>query len=70
MRSPLATDTQSPFAVSPGRAAELLDCSRGTIYNLIARGELPSFLVGTCRRIKLQAIREYIARQEAREEAS
>jgi excisionase family DNA binding protein len=63
-------EVQPPLAVSPGKAAELLDCSRGTIYNLLARGELPSFLVGKSRRIKLQSIHDYITRQETRHEAS
>lgn len=52
-------------AVRPARAAELLDVSRATIYNLMAQGELPSFRVGQSRRILLATIEAYIARQQA-----
>lgn len=60
---------ERPVAVRPARAAELLDVSRATIYNLMARGELPSFHVGQSRRILLADIEAYIAQQQAREVA-
>jgi excisionase family DNA binding protein len=54
-------------AIRPGKAAELLDCSRAKIYQLIADGELRSFKIGRGRRILLADLDAYIARQAARE---
>lgn len=39
------------LAYSPAEAAEALGVTRQTIYNLIARGQLRRFHVGTCARI-------------------
>lgn len=54
------------MAVRPERAAELLDVSRATIYNLMSRGELRSFMVGRSRRIAREEIQGYIDRQSGR----
>jgi excisionase family DNA binding protein len=48
--------------VRPERAAELLDCGRSTIYELLATGQLHSVKIGKLRRIPLSAIDEYVAR--------
>jgi putative molybdopterin biosynthesis protein len=65
-----SADACGHLAVRPGKAADLLDVSRATIYNLMDRGELPSFTVGRSRRILLAEIEAYIGRQQARELAS
>lgn len=39
------------LAYKPQTAARLLDCSRQHVYNLLARGELRSVLIGASRRI-------------------
>jgi excisionase family DNA binding protein len=65
-----AAPAQDAIAVRPAKAAEMLDVSRATIYNLIAQGELRSFRVGQSRRILLAEIAAYITRQQAQEIAS
>ena len=42
---------QTAIAVSPAKAAEMLGVSRGTIYNLIQRGELRRSKIGRSTRI-------------------
>jgi excisionase family DNA binding protein len=39
--------------ISPQELQELLGCGRTFIYELLARGELPSYKIGKLRRIKL-----------------
>ncbi len=41
---------------SPTEVADLLSVSRQTIYNLMDRGELPSYRIGRSRRIHIDAI--------------
>ena len=43
--------TQTAIAVSPAKAADMLGVSRGTIYNLIERGELRRSKIGRSARI-------------------
>jgi excisionase family DNA binding protein len=47
------------FAVKPERAASMLDISRAKIYELLARGELPSFTIDSSRRIRVEDIHKY-----------
>jgi excisionase family DNA binding protein len=46
-----STDLDGLIAVSPGRAAEMTDLSRATIYNLIERGVLRRSKIGRSTRI-------------------
>ncbi len=46
---------------SPTEVAELLSVSRQTIYNLMDRGELPSYRIGRSRRIHIDAINALLA---------
>lgn len=48
---------QQPLLLKAGNAARLLDCSRSTIYALIARGELRVVRVGNLLRVPLSEIR-------------
>lgn len=53
-----------PQLLSVARAAEILDCSRGHIYDLIKRGEIPASDIGIGRaktRITEKALAAYIA---------
>lgn len=45
------TKNQSDW-VSIGNAAEILDCSKDTIRNMIARGQLNAYRIGHMIRIK------------------
>lgn len=56
-------ETPESGAVRPAGAAELLDVSRNTIYELMASGELPSFKIGRGRRIRVSDISDYMDRQ-------
>jgi prophage regulatory protein len=47
----------------PGEVAEAIGVSRSKTYELIAAGDIPSVFVGNCRRVPLDALRQWIDRQ-------
>jgi len=49
----------------PEEAAHAMSIGRGKVFELIARGELPSVLVGGSRRVPVEAIRAWIAKRIA-----
>ncbi len=51
--------------LKPAQAAEALQLSRAKLYSLIAGGELKSIKIGGARRIPIEALREFVARQLA-----
>jgi hypothetical protein len=51
-----------PLAVSPRRAAFLLDCGVTRVYELINSGELESYKEGSSRKITMRSIRTRIER--------
>lgn len=56
------TETE-PLVVKPSRACFLLNCGNTRCYELIASGELESYLDGRSRKITVSSIRSYIARR-------
>jgi hypothetical protein len=54
-----------PLVVKPKVAWKLLGCSNTRGYELLAAGELDSFLDGRSRKITIESIRHYIARRLA-----
>jgi hypothetical protein len=58
------------LVVSPRRARHMLDCGNTRLYELLAAGELDSFLDGRSRKITVDSIHRYIARRLARTEAT
>lgn len=54
----------APFAVSPDEAARLAGIGRTTLYAALAKGDLPSIKIGTRRLIRVDAIRDWLARNE------
>jgi excisionase family DNA binding protein len=48
---------------TPSRAADELGVSRSKVYELIARGDIPTILVGSRRRIPVDALRTWIRRR-------
>jgi excisionase family DNA binding protein len=48
--------------LKPEEAAEVLSIGRSKVYELIGTGELPSVLIGACRRIPAEAIVEFVTR--------
>ena len=62
-----------PVLLTPEQAAEALQISRSTVYELMRRGQehggIASVRIGRCRRIPVKAVHEFVTRQRA-EEAS
>jgi hypothetical protein len=54
---------QGRLIVSPRRARHLLDMGNTRLYELLAAGELDSFLDGRSRKITIESIHRYISRQ-------
>lgn len=53
-----------PIAVSPDEAARLAGIGRTTLYAALAKGDLPSIKIGTRRLIRVDAIRDWLGRNE------
>ena len=58
------TPKHAPIAVSPDEAARLAGIGRTTLYAALAKGDLPSIKIGTRRLIRVDAIREWLVRNE------
>jgi hypothetical protein len=56
------SDREGALVVKPKVAWKMLACSNTRGYELIAAGELDSFLDGRSRKITVDSIRRYIAR--------
>jgi hypothetical protein len=52
-----------PLVVKPKRAWIMLDCSNTRGYELLAAGELDSFLDGRSRKITVESIHRYVSRR-------
>jgi len=48
--------------VTPEEAADLLSIGRSKLYELLAAGVVESVRVGTCRRIPVQALEDFVSR--------
>jgi hypothetical protein len=59
------SDWEGALVVKPKVAWKLLACSNTRGYELLAAGELESFLDGRSRKITVDSIRRYIARRLA-----
>ncbi|MGP4072753.1 helix-turn-helix domain-containing protein [Piscibacillus sp. B03] len=53
-----------PDFLTPQEVADLLGVHKNTVYNLCKSKELPSFKIGNNRRIRADALIEYIDKQE------
>jgi excisionase family DNA binding protein len=51
--------------LSPSEAAEALSIGRSKLYELLASGQLDSVHIGSCRRIPLAAVMDYVQGLEA-----
>ncbi len=49
--------------LKPAEAGEALGVSRAKAYQLIASGAIPSVKVGSCVRVPIEALRQWIAAQ-------
>ncbi|MEO9781639.1 MAG: helix-turn-helix domain-containing protein [Sedimentitalea sp.] len=52
------------IAVSPNEAARLCSIGRTTLYAALSSGELKSIKIGTRRLITLEALRDWLKRNE------
>jgi excisionase family DNA binding protein len=59
----LAYAPEMKVLVSVDEAAALLSVGRWTIYQMIARQELPSVKLGRIRRIPMMALRVFVSEQ-------
>jgi hypothetical protein len=59
------SDCEGALVVKPKVAWRLLACSNTRGYELLAAGELESFLDGRSRKITVESIRRYITRRLA-----
>lgn len=53
------------IAVSPNEAARLCSIGRTTLYAALSSGDLKSIKIGTRRLITLEALRDWLKRNEA-----
>lgn len=60
-----ALNPADQVAVKPERAAAMLDISRAKLYELLGRGELPSFMIDSSRRILVADVHKYAAERAA-----
>lgn len=58
------TNGSRPLVLTAEQAAEQLQVSRRTVYELIRTGELRSVKIGKLRRIPLRALEEFVDRRE------
>jgi hypothetical protein len=68
MANPFNDIYSESLVVSPRRAAQMLDCGRTRLYELIANRELISFLDGRSRKITVASIRQYVQRRVEEQE--
>ena len=61
----LITQTAQILAVSPNEAARLCSIGRTTLYAALSSGELKSVKIGTRRLITLEALRDWLKRNES-----
>jgi excisionase family DNA binding protein len=60
----------SPLLYTVERAAERLEISRTTVYELIRAGALESIKIGGARRIPAAALHDYVERLRAEQSGS
>lgn len=61
----LLTQAVQILAVSPNEAARLCSIGRTTLYAALSSGELKSVKIGTRRLITMEALRDWLKRNEA-----
>ena len=59
------TEHLDPLALTVRDVAKLLRLSEPTVRAIMARGELPTFTVGRCRRIRRIDLEDFMARRVA-----
>ncbi len=62
-------DRADVLAVSVAEAAALMNISRAKLYELIARGEIPSIRLDGRRLVRVEALRAYLIKLETTQRA-
>jgi excisionase family DNA binding protein len=65
----MSHQTLERLMLRPTEAADAIGVSRSKAYDLIARGEIPSVRLGGSVRVPVDALRSWIARQLAEQNA-
>jgi excisionase family DNA binding protein len=60
-RCPPAVTGMDKLLLTPLEAARTLGIGRSKLYELLASGNLASVHIGSCRRVPLEALRDYVA---------
>jgi excisionase family DNA binding protein len=60
MRTPPLVDGVPKLLLTPEEAAQALGIGRSHVYELLRTGRLKSVQIGTCRRIPLAALDEFV----------
>lgn len=66
----LTDETNDLRCLKVMKVAELLGISRAQVYKLMEAGELPYVKIGKSRRVRLDAVRDLIARNTTQGEAA
>lgn len=61
--SPNPSSPDGKLLLTVEEVANLTSLGRSTIYNLLARGEIPSITIGRSRRIPSESLRSWIRRE-------
>ena len=64
------TDTSAKLLLTPQEACIQLGVRHSYLWQLMSRGELPSFKIGKLRRIPYQALVAWVERQAPRQDQS
>ena len=62
MPKDIVTERDDRLLLKPEEAARLLGVGRTSVYELIARGELRTVMIGRCRRVTMSSIRALVDR--------
>jgi excisionase family DNA binding protein len=63
--TPHPSPSDGKLLLTVEEVANLTSLGRSTVYELIARGEIPSITIGRSRRIPVEALRAWIRRELA-----
>ena len=64
----MTTTERGPLSVE--EAAHYLGISRSKTWELVSRGDLPSFHIGRTRRLSIERLQAWVREQEAAEHAA
>jgi excisionase family DNA binding protein len=66
VKAGLQRDSMDKLLLTPIEAATMLGIGRSKLYELLASGNLASVHIGSCRRVPLDALLDYVAQLQER----